>query len=156
MFFNIINYTLLFLATPYMVSAVLVNSHAKYGKNPSPAWQIPHGVCHDVSAKFEGYTTGTEFYNNILKPGVWLGGTPFGGCSGNSMCGQCMEARNATHGLGVLFLIVNHECDFLTTAPGGVNALNALPYEVEGLSGRPLSYCYKNCVPPPGDAWACQ
>ncbi|KAK6356023.1 hypothetical protein TWF718_000396 [Orbilia javanica] len=155
MFFNIINYTLLFLAAPYMVSALVVNSNTKYAKNPSPAWQIPYGVCHDVSTKFGGYTTGTQFYSNVLKPGVWLGGTPFGGCSGNSMCGQCMEARNATHGLGVLFLIVDYECGFLTTAPGAVTALNALPGEVEGLAGRPLSYCYADCVPTP-DLWGCQ
>ncbi|KAK6362987.1 hypothetical protein TWF730_000435 [Orbilia blumenaviensis] len=57
MFFNIINYTLL-LAAPYMVSAVLsVTSHTKYAKNPSPAYQIRYGVCHDVPGTFGGYNT---------------------------------------------------------------------------------------------------
>ncbi|KAK6515145.1 hypothetical protein TWF506_007490 [Arthrobotrys conoides] len=158
MLFNIINYTLLFLAAPYMISAAItVASHAKYGKNPSPPRQIIHGVCHGLSAKFENHTTGTHFYNNVLLPGVWLGGTGFAGCSGPSMCGQCAEARDAAgNRLGVKFLIVDYECSHsLVTAPGAITALNDLPVQVDGLLGRPLSECYANCIPTP-DLWGCE
>ncbi|KAK6519298.1 hypothetical protein TWF281_003133 [Arthrobotrys megalospora] len=166
MFSHLITYALL-LTVPYTVSAAPgpkalearaitgITTSSKYGKTPTPAFHIPYGKCYGLNTKFS-YTTGAQFYTNVLKPGVWLAGDAFAGCGGpGTICGQCFQAQDTSgNALNIRFLMVDHECS-LVTAPGALTALQGLTSNFNGgMLGRPLSECIVNCNPTP-DLWGC-
>ncbi|KAK6512550.1 hypothetical protein TWF481_001435 [Arthrobotrys musiformis] len=166
MFSYIITYAvLLLLSAPYMAFAAPnplepraitgIRTSLKYQKNPTVPFQISYGACTQVPGKFSGYQTGKEFYNNVLKPGVWLAGGFMGDCG--TGCGRCHQLKDTSgNPINMYFFIVDYEAS-LTTAPGALTALQALTSNYNGaLTLVANTFCVDPCTPPAGDPFGCE
>ncbi|KAK6515146.1 hypothetical protein TWF506_007491 [Arthrobotrys conoides] len=137
----------LFVVLPCTVSAaitqVVVNS--KFGKNPTPAFHIPHSKCPGLSGTYSltSPATGAKLYNK-LKTNVWLAGWQVG-CS-QTGCGVCYRAQNANGPLAVWFFVADYHCATLEVSQGAYDRLNTVSGGNFDATSGLVQVALSNCI----------
>ncbi|KAK6357425.1 hypothetical protein TWF718_001737 [Orbilia javanica] len=116
-------------------TVINVATHAKFAKNPTPAYHIPYSVCSDLVQGPGKPKTGNEVYRK-LRPNVWLAGWKVKENKSPSSCGQCLQAMDALNPIDVWFYIVDRNCTVLETAAGALDSIQgSIKFDFDASKG---------------------